>query len=142
VSRRSTTKSFISSNQLEDDRWEEEYPWLAESNVRVIDGAEPPLYRLFAESSAQIGVGSTAVYERLCFDVETFVFEADGAELLRPLLEDGVASFVGDVDELVGNLGSGAKERFDREQFFRLGAVENILEELDRIREHNRVRVG
>jgi hypothetical protein len=31
------------------DRWKDEYPWLAESNVQVIDGPEPPLYRLFAE---------------------------------------------------------------------------------------------
>ena len=102
--------------------------------MRVIDGSEPPLYRLFAESSTQ-RVRSTAVYEGLCFDLETFVFETDGAEVLRPLVEDGTASFVGDVDELATRLGSGAQKRFDLERFFRSGAVENILEELERIRE-------
>jgi len=117
------------------DRWEEEYPWLAESSVRVIDRSEPPLYRLFAESSAQIGVGSTAVYEGLCFDQETFVFEIDGAEILQPLVENGTASFVGDVDEFATRLRSGAEKRFDRDWFFRSGAVEHILEELNRIRE-------
>lgn len=114
-------------------RWEDEYPWLAESDMRVIDESEPPLYRLFAESSAQVGVGSTAVYEGLCFDLETFVFEADGAEVLRPLVEDETASMIESVDELAGQLGSSAANQFDRERFFKSDSVTNILEELDRI---------
>lgn len=117
------------------DRWEDEYPWLAESDVRVIDKSEPTLYRLFAESNAQIGVGSTAIYEGLCFDLETFVFEADGADLLQPLVEDGTASIVESVDELAGQLGSSTASQFDREWFFESDSVANILEELKRIRD-------
>ncbi|EMA61296.1 hypothetical protein C470_07219 [Halorubrum distributum JCM 13561] len=117
------------------DRWEDEYPWLAASDIRVIDEPEPPLYQLFAESSAQIGVGSTAVYEGLCFDLNTFVFEADGAEMLRPLVENGAASMVESVDELAGGLGSSTASQFDREWFFESDSVANILEELERIRD-------
>ncbi|WP_271969547.1 hypothetical protein [Halorubrum ezzemoulense] len=115
------------------DRWEEEYPWLAESDVRVIDDSEPPLYRLFAESSAQIGVGSTAVYEGLCFDLETFVFKPNGADVLWPLVEDGAASMIENVDELAGELRSSAGSQFDREWFFKSDSVANMLEELERI---------
>ncbi|WP_239638574.1 hypothetical protein [Halorubrum distributum] len=99
----------------------------------MIDESEPPLYQLFAESSAQIGVGSTAVYEGLCFDLETFVFEADGADVLQPLVEDGAASRIESVDELAGQLGSGSAGRFDREWFFKSDSVANILKELERI---------
>ncbi|MFA9518185.1 hypothetical protein ACERIT_13380 [Halopenitus sp. H-Gu1] len=117
------------------DRWEEEYPWLATSDMRVIDESEPPLYRLFAKSTAQIGVGSTAVYEGICFDLETFVFETDGADVLRPLVDDGAASMVGSLDELARELGSNTAVRFDRERFFESEAVENIHRELVRIGE-------
>ncbi|WP_237561653.1 hypothetical protein [Halorubrum halophilum] len=117
------------------DRWEDEYPWLAESDIRVIEESEPPLYQLFAESSAQIGVGSTAVYEGLCFDLKTFVFETDGADVLRPLVEDGAASTVESVDELAGGLRSTTASQFDREWFFESNSVRNILEELECIRD-------
>lgn len=98
-------------------------------------GSKPPLYRLFGELSAQIGVGSTAVYEGLCFDLETFVFEADGADVLQPLVDDGTASMIESVDELARRLGSGAANQFDREWFFKSNSVANILKELERIRE-------
>jgi len=116
------------------DRWQDEYPQLANADVRVIDKSEPPLYRLFAESSAQIGVGSTAVYEGLCFDLETFVFDTDGAEVLRPLVEDGTASLIRDVDELAAGIGSMIGDHFDREWFFESDAESNIIQELRRIR--------
>lgn len=116
------------------DRWEDEYPWLAESDMRVIDESEPPLYRLFAESSAQIGVGSTAVYEGLCFGLETFVFEVDGSEVLRPLIEDGAASSVESVEDLREDIGSATEHRFDRERFFKSDSVDNIITALKKIR--------
>lgn len=80
-------------------------------------------------------IGSIAVYEGLCFDLETFVFEADGADVLRPLVEDGAASTAESVDELAGYLESAAVRRFDREWFFESDSVGNILNELERIRD-------
>jgi len=117
------------------DRWEDEYPWLARSDVRVIDEPEPPLYRLFAESTAQVGVGSTAVYEGLCFDLETFVFDTNGSDVLLPLVEDGTAATISTPDELVREMNREQRRRFDRERFFKPGATENILQELNTIRE-------
>ena len=117
------------------DRWEDEYPWLAESDVRVIDGSEPPLYRLFAESNAQIGVGSTAVYEGLCFDLKTFVFETAGADVLKPLVEDGSASAIGSVEGLVKSLNPENEQNFSRDYFFKPHSISNIVSELNRIRQ-------
>jgi rRNA-processing protein FCF1 len=116
------------------DRWENEYPWLAKSDVRVIEESTPPLYRLFAESSAQIGVGSTAIYEGLCFDLQTFVFDTDGADVLRPLVDSETAVVVETVDELAMSLKSTHKPEFDRGRFFKQDAVENVISELKKIR--------
>lgn len=115
------------------DRWEDEYPWLAKSDVRVVDESTPPLYRLFAESTAQVGVGSTALYEGLCFDLETFVFDTDGSYVLRPLVEDGTAATISTADEMVREMNRGRRRHFDRERFFKPDATENIPRELDTI---------
>lgn len=116
------------------DRWRDDYPKLADSNVTVVDKPEPPLYRLFAESSVQVGVGSTAVYEGLCFDLETFVFDIDDADVLRPLITDGAATLVEDVEDLAVGIDSGNKQKFDRRWFFKSHAIDNIVEELKQIK--------
>lgn len=117
----------------EQDRWREEYPWLTKSDIRVIEGSEPPLYWLFAESTAQIGVGSTAVYEGLCFDLETFVFQIEGEDTLKPLINDGAASLITDVDDLSNLLGSFDVGQFDRNRYFKQNSVDNVIRELKRI---------
>ena len=117
------------------DRWRDEYPHLAGADVRVIDEPEPLLYQLFVESSAQIGVGSTAVYEGLCFDLETFVFDTDGAEILRPLVEDGIATLIGSSDDLTDHLGTVAETHPDQGRFFKLNAVDNIIRELRQVKD-------
>jgi len=122
----------------EHDRWQAEYPQLAEADVTVVDEQGPPLYRLFAESSAQVGVGSTAVYEGLCFDLETFVFDTDGAYVLQPLITDGVATLITSVEELAVGLETKNKRQFDRERFFTSNAVENIICELQRIKSRSK----
>src|SRR5262249_1193882 len=47
--------------------WREDYPWLLDAPLRVIDGETPHLYELFAASTMQVGVYSTALYEGLTF---------------------------------------------------------------------------
>jgi hypothetical protein len=111
------------------DRWREAYPWLVDADFRVVDSSEPPLYQLFAESSAQVGVGSTAVYEGLCFDLETYVYDCLGTHVLQPLVEDGSAEIVSSTDTLVERLGTG-DARFERERYFAPNAIERTAEVL------------
>ena len=112
------------------DRWQEEYPWLLDADFKVIDSSEPPLYELFAKSSSQIGVGSTAVYEGLAYDLETYVYDCPGSEILEPLLDDGSATLVSSADELAETFGIG-QSTFDKERYFVTNATQNICEELD-----------
>lgn len=115
------------------DRWSEEYPWLVDSGIKVIDGPNPALYEIFAESSVQIGVGSTAIYEGLCFNLNTFIYDCVGSEILTPLVEEGVASMIATVDDLIEGLDSDRHSQFDRTRFFRPNSVKKIEEQLKRI---------
>jgi len=114
------------------DRWREEYPWLVDADFQVVDSSDPPLYRLFAESTAQVGVGSTAVYEGLAFELETVVYNCPGVEKLQPLVNEGTAEQVTSADDLAAVLGSGGVS-FDRERLFASGATERMDEVLERL---------
>jgi len=100
--------------------------------VTVIDGQSPSLYELFAQSRAQVGAGSTAVYEGLCFDLETYVYDVDGARKLMPLEEAGAARRIDSVDALAAQLGRGA-DTFDRERYFVVDAHETMQKTLERL---------
>lgn len=115
------------------DRWKNEYPWLENTDITVVDRSNPPLYQLFAESKIQIGVGSTAVYEGLCFDLTTLVFDTADTTPLQPLVDVGAAAFVHSTDDLVQVLNSDIKPRFDRNRFFKQNSIQNIKNELKRI---------
>lgn len=116
--------------------WRTAYPWLADAAadgaLEVVDDTDASLYGLFAASTAQLGVYSTAVYEGLCFDLRTYVADLPGAVRLRPLLEDGSATLVGSVDDLVAAERSATgTPSFDRERYFASGALEAVPERLE-----------
>jgi len=114
------------------DRWRKKYPWLVNADFEVIDSSKPGLYRLFAESSAQIGVGSTAVYEGLLFDLETYVYDCPGSEVLQPLVAENSAEIVSSKKELARKLGAGLG-KFDRNRYFAPNATERICTFLDNL---------
>ncbi|WP_436344041.1 hypothetical protein [Natronorubrum sp. FCH18a] len=114
------------------DRWETEYPWLLEADFEIIDNSDRQLYKLFAESSVQIGVGSTAVYEGLAFGLETYVYDCPGSSILQPLVDDGAATIISSADKLASILGSGSSS-FDREYYFASGSTERACTEIERL---------
>ena len=111
------------------DRWQKEYPWLIDANLEIVDSSDPPLYELFAKSSAQIGVGSTAVYEGLCFNLETYVYDCPGSSVLESLVNEGAAELVSSVDQLASSIGTG-EGTFNREYYFEPNATENTCQAL------------
>lgn len=108
------------------DRWEDEYPWLVDSGFKVIDSSEPPLYELFAESSAQVGVGSTAVYEGLAFGLETFVYECSGSKVLQPLVEEGSTKSISTAEDFAASLSEGGIY-FDQDYYFKRDATKEYV---------------
>lgn len=87
------------------DRWRDKLPWLIGADINVIDNTKTPLYKLFAESSVQIGVYSTALFEGLAFDLETYVYGCTDAEPPKSLIEEGTAKLITTANELAALLG-------------------------------------
>lgn len=114
--------------------WEERYPHLIDSKVEVSAG-EPPLYELFAESCVQIGVDSTALYEGLRFELETYVLDEAGSVQMEYLLSNKHATLIQSIEEYltarkVDNNGSSV----DSEFFFSQDSIQNFRNAVDMIR--------
>lgn len=114
--------------------WRESYPSLIDAPITVIDDDSIPLYRLFAESSAQVGVYSTALYEGLYFGLQTFVLDAPGAQQVSELLARGYATEVTSPDEVEARLGDSWELQFDTDDLFEPNAVDNVIDAIQRIR--------
>ena len=114
--------------------WQDRYPWLLDSGIEVIDTQESVLYKLFAESMAQVGLYSTALYEGLGFGLNTFLVDAGGAEYFNLLVKNGMVLKVSSVHELLDHL---RKEKsstpFDTEYFFKANALTNISAVLQKL---------
>jgi len=82
------------------DRWREDYPWLVDSDLEVIDSHTPDLYELFAQAKWQIGVYSTAVFEGLAFYCQTYLVDLPGVDYMRQLINSGYAQLISQPDEI------------------------------------------
>ncbi|NQZ02360.1 MAG: hypothetical protein HRT45_17010, partial [Bdellovibrionales bacterium] len=78
-------KVIYKLHPAEVNNWRQVYPWLARSGVQVIEGNEPPLHQLLAESQYQLGVYSTAVYEGIAFGCQTLLLDLPGIEFMEEL---------------------------------------------------------
>lgn len=115
-------------------RWRKEYPWLVNTDIKVIEDDSVPLYQLFAESKIQIGVVSTAIYEGLSFGLRTFLLNLPGVEYMEDLAKDHYVSIIRSVDELQEYLKRpGPAPQISTDKFFRSNALENIHKALREI---------
>jgi hypothetical protein len=107
---------------------------LADSNVEVV-GDEPPLYELFATSTTQVGVNSTALFEGLKFGLDTFVLDAPGWEYMTYLVDSGFAAVVSSIEEFVDTYQAGDVdfESVDETYFFEPDALSNFEDAVTQI---------
>ncbi len=105
------------------DRWREEYTELVEArdldNLQVVDHNEKNLYEYFAESTHQVGVFSTAIYEGLAFGCRTFIADLPGAEYMDDLVEKKIVRKIKSAAELIETLEVPFDVSFDSAHFFR-----------------------
>ncbi|WP_198667840.1 hypothetical protein [Saliphagus sp. LR7] len=119
------------------DGWADSYPWLREADVDV--RADADLYDLFAESAAQIGVYSTALYEGLAVGLDTYLLECPGVVQLKPLVDRGYATVVDSPESFLVAFEAGeSSPPEDRTPFFVPNAVDNIEAALADVRERER----
>ena len=113
--------------------WRSLYPWLVETEIEVVEQNDS-LYDLFAESRAQVGVASTALYEGLVFGLETYLARLPTVEWLTPLLESGDATLVDSVDELVSAQRESGGTPVEYERYFKPDAIANVEQVLERLK--------
>ena len=82
------------------DSWREEYPWLVDSPIEVIDGDIPPMYQILSESRVHVGVYSTVIYEGLCFGLDTFLLKVPGVSRMQALVDSGYVTTVSSATDL------------------------------------------
>ncbi len=116
--------------------WQEKYPWLLHTDINVIDRLDASLYELFSKSKVIVGVGSTALYEGLAFGLRTFIVDIKGAEIMNHIIQEGFVESVKSPEDLIGKLSDNkSRETFDTGFLFKSNAIENMISEIQRIRE-------
>jgi hypothetical protein len=118
----------------ESDGWEIKYPWLTTAPLTVIDKNQPPLYKLLASSTVQVGVTSTVLYEGLTFNLETYLIDDFRPMRTDHLVSDGLAKFVGGPEDLFNTLRTEwSPEKIDSRYYFEENPCINIKNAIDDI---------
>jgi len=117
------------------DRWKNEYPWLINTNIEVIDNNQNDMHYYFGESDIQIGVYSTALYEGLGYGLITFIIKLFGHEYMEELYKNGVVNLVDNAYEIYNalNKSSGSNSHYNMEYFWELNSISHIKSEIRKI---------
>jgi hypothetical protein len=119
------------------ENWEKRFPHLKRSPIQVVTH-EPRLYRLLSESTVQVGVNSTVLYEGLKFNLETFIFD-DVDNHTSNLGKTEYANYVTDIEDLQKSINSPESKKLSTEVFFRTDPIKNVRTALSRImKQHER----
>jgi hypothetical protein len=111
--------------------WKTLYPWL-ESQTIQIDSGERALYEVMNDCWAQVGTESTALYEGLSFNLNTFIFDDFDAET-HPWYEVDEITVFSNSDELYEQLGQRVPTKVESDRFFKSNSIENIQREITEI---------
>ena len=113
--------------------WQIDLPWLVESSIEVIDFDTKDLFELFAESTIQVGVYSTAIFEGLNFGLKTFIVDLPGIDYVQQLIESKIVFKVNNPDEVIKLLQEKTQNKMDSESFFKSDSINNILKGIKQI---------
>jgi hypothetical protein len=80
--------------------WKNAYSCLDVDGIDVVDKSSVDLYKLQSESTIQIGVFSSALYEGVALGCETFILDLEGWQHVRLLIECGAATKISDCSEI------------------------------------------
>lgn len=101
------------------------YDKLYNSTIEVVNNNNKDLYWYFAQADVQVGVYSTAIYEGLGFDLNTFIVKAYGSERMNDLIINKYANLIESSDEII-NLIKTKPKNFDKEKFWKSNSIDNL----------------
>ena len=104
------------------ERWKAEYTCLHSfvslENTQVLDDNITNLYQLFGESSYQVGVYSTAIYEGISFGLKTFIVDLPGSEFLDKAVQLNLVKKVNSENEIIEKLNLFENHEIQKDYFF------------------------
>lgn len=117
-------------------RWKNEYSWLIESKIEVVDNSEKDIHYYFKQSDIQIGVRSTAIYEGLAYSLFTIILKLEFHEDMDDLCSLKYAHFAESVDEIIKLIEFSNTEdlkTINTEYFWKKDSLNNMKHEIDTI---------
>lgn len=112
--------------------WREWYPNLVEESINVIDSKDVSIYEFFNDADVQVGVFSTALYEALAFDVDTYILNIPFAAEFIQFCKDGYGTLIDNGTDLYeAIINSENDNKMDAsslaEKFWKSNARENVV---------------
>ena len=100
----------------------------------MISDNSVPLYSLFARSSIQVGVESTAVYEGMSFGLSTYIWDIPMAGNLKKLADTGYAKLFSNSGELLELISrNDGSTDYNVEDFWKPDALKNIVSGIKKV---------
>jgi UDP-N-acetylglucosamine:LPS N-acetylglucosamine transferase len=102
-------------------------------NLQIVRENGHSLYQLFAESTWQVGVFSTAIYEGLAWGLNTIICDLPGWEYMKNLIEYGAARLAHETDEILQYITRKDGKKIDATHMFKPNAVKNMVSAVESI---------
>lgn len=119
--------------------WEQRYPWLTDTNIKVVDSNEKDMHFYFSQADIQVGVYSTALYEGLAYELPTFIYKAYGYEYMEDLISQNSAKLITSKVEFINDIKEKSRQSsIDREYFWRMNSLNNMKKEIEKIINYSR----
>ena len=118
-------------------RWEKKYQCLRYSNIEVIDNNDKDIYYYLSMSTFQIGVSSTAIIEGLRFNLKTFIYKGFSYKYMEYLYKNNFAQLVSSAEEVMKHLNNNQKVLEDKNIFWKLNSLKNIINNVNNIYDRN-----
>jgi len=117
------------------NRLENEYRYLLDSDIEIVDNNEHDMHYYFSQSDIQVGVYSTAIYEGLGYGLKTYIFKLYGYCWMEELYKDNTAILVESVNQLASSLEKKVNERTSNgvSYFWENNSIDNMLNEINKI---------
>ena len=126
------TRIVFKPHPIVENVWRQAYPELADESVSVVTSEERSLYEVFANSTAQVGVSSTAVFEGLRFGLNSYILDEFTADYCDQLLNADAATLVSGAADISAAF-SGQRVKHDTEPFFATDSAESVDSALKRV---------
>ena len=111
--------------------WKEAYPWLKNGEIVVIEDKKYSLYDYLLTCQIQVGVYSTALYEGLGFELDTYIYEIELSSYMREVCNEGYAQYVRNAQELYECINNYSKNKNLTREFWKNDALKNMISCID-----------